>query len=136
MAEHASRSNSAADLPSVVSEQPAARPGAFRVSDAFLDGRIEEGDDRQNRIEEVVREATWRREGRRRFYVVGVGRHPGVCLTPKDCNRQIMGYSGNRAQLFASRIDAELFVQQFARRQANDVARERVYQAVREVLEE
>lgn len=47
-----------------------------------------------------------------------------------------MGFSGNRAQSFASQIDVELFVHQFARHQGNEAARERVYQVVREVVDE
>lgn len=57
-------------------------------------------------------------------------------MSLEECNQKIMGFSGNRAQAFASRINVEMFVQQFSRRKANEAACERVYQVVREVLEE
>lgn len=96
--EPTSQSNRAANHPVLVPAQPAARPVLVRMADAFFDGRIEEGDARQAQAVKVAMDTALRREGGRRFYVVGVGRHPGVYLSPEECNRQIMGYSGNKAR--------------------------------------
>lgn len=56
---------------------PMEQPLHQRVADAFLHGRIEPDDELQHRVE-AVRISDLRREGRRRYYAIGVGRCPGM----------------------------------------------------------
>lgn len=135
--------------PSVTSSNPSAAASSSRDppvavghqtpidENAFLQGRCT-GEIGAQELAAVYEAAgmQWRREGRRRYYAVGVGRRPGVYETPEECNAQILGFSGNKAQSFASRLDAELYVQRQTRRAENEAARGRVFQAVREVLDE
>jgi len=48
-----------------------------------------------------------------KFYVVFVGRNPGVYTTWMDCNREVSGYPRNLHCSFASRDDAEKALLQF-----------------------
>lgn len=58
----------------MVFDQPQVAPIPPRVVDVGLHGRIEEDDEARYRATEVVREATWRREGQCRYYAVRVAR--------------------------------------------------------------
>lgn len=46
---------------------------------------------------DVPLEPAIKREGRRRYYAVGIGRCPGVYMMLEECNRKIMGFSANKA---------------------------------------
>lgn len=94
----------------VVFEKPQAASLPPRVVDIGLQGQIKKEDEAQYNVVEAAREVSWRREGRHWYYAFGVGRRPCVYSTFEECNHQIMGFSGNRAQYFALRIDAEMFV--------------------------
>lgn len=50
---------------------------------------------------------------RRRYYVVAVGRRPGIYNTWADANREVSGFPGNCHQAFRTHQEAEYFLSQY-----------------------
>lgn len=42
----------------------------------------------------------------RRYYAAAIGRHPGIYLDWRECQEQVVGFSGNLYQSFRTREEA------------------------------
>ena len=50
-----------------------------------------------------------------KYYVVWIGRKPGIYDNWKDCERQVKGYSGAKYKSFKSKSDAEFALNDLTR---------------------